>query len=81
MAFPYGVPPQNERLLQGFTWKGKPYRLDASVMVGAVPARPSTDPKLNRYRLPRIQGIDAALGLHNWLDKYKKDQWQPYVEP
>lgn len=81
MAFPYGVPPKNEALLKGFTWQGKEYKLDAAVMVGAVPARVASDVKHNRYRLPRVQGIDGALGLHNWLDKYKKGRWEPYVAP
>jgi hypothetical protein len=81
IALPYGVNPKNKELLKGFTANGKRYGFRAALLVGAGPAPSPHSPKLNPYRLPRIQGIEGDYGITYWLDKVKAGKVKPYVTP
>jgi len=79
LAFPYGVQPKNKSLLRGFEYKKKKYSLKATLLVGAEPARSPKDPKLNVYRIPRVQACAGPFGLDDWLDKFEKGKVKVYV--
>ena len=81
LAFPYGVSPKNKSLAQGFEYKGKQIHLKAALLVGANPAPSPTDPKLNRYRIPRIQACKGPSGLDDWLNKFEAGKVKVYVAP
>jgi len=80
VALPFGVSPKNRELLKGFSFKGKPYRFKAALLVGANPALSPSDPHLNRYRIPRIQAYGGPYGLDYWLDHLKKGAVRLYVQ-
>jgi len=81
LALPFGVSPKNKSLLEKFDYKGKHYEQKAALLVGAEPAPSPEDPKLNRYRIPRVQAYNGQLGLPEWLDKFEKGQVKVYVQP
>ncbi len=80
LAFPYGISPRNKELAKGFDYKGKRIELKAALLVGAEPARAPTDPKLNRYRIPRIQACKGPFGIDYWLDELEQGKVKPYVQ-
>jgi len=79
LAFPYGVQPKNKSLLRGFVYKKKKYTLKATLLVGAEPAKSPIDPKLNVYRIPRVQACPGLYGLDYWLDLVEKGKCNVYV--
>ncbi|AIE85631.1 polysaccharide deacetylase [Fimbriimonas ginsengisoli Gsoil 348] len=81
LALPFGVSPKNKQLLRGFDYKGKRYVQKAVFLVGAEPACSPMDPKLDRYRIPRIQAYNGPMGLPEWLDKFERGQVKAYVAP
>lgn len=81
IALPYGISPKNRQLLEDFDYKGKHYHQTAALLVGAGPAPAPTDPKLNRYRIPRIQAVGGPFGLDYWLDAFEKGSVKVYVAP
>lgn len=81
IALPYGIRPKNHALLKGFKENGKTYGFRAALMVGAGPAPAPGSPKLDPYKLPRIQGIDGVYGITYWLDKVKAGKVHPFVAP
>jgi hypothetical protein len=81
LALPFGVSPKNKALTHEFDYKGKHYTMKAAFLVGAEPAPAPTDPKLDRYRIPRIQAYNGVCSLNEWLDKLEKGQVKPYVAP
>lgn len=74
IALPFGVSPKNKALLKEFTRGGKTYQMKAAFLVGANPAPSPTSPKLNRYRIPRIQAYGGPYGLPYWLDRFEKGE-------
>lgn len=81
LAFPLGSTPKNFKLLQqGFDWKGGKIETAASFLVGANPSPPTTAPKFDKYRIPRIQATTSDYGLDYWLDKVEKGSVKVYVE-
>ncbi|MGV3617754.1 MAG: polysaccharide deacetylase family protein [Fimbriimonas sp.] len=72
IALPFGVSPKNTALLKGFNYKGKAYAMKAAFLVGANPAPAPDSPKLNRYRIPRIQAYGGPYGIDYWLDEVAK---------
>ena len=81
LALPFGILPRNTSLLKGFSYKGQKYTVTGVVMAGAEPARAPTDPKLNIYRIPRVQGIDGDFGINYYLNKFQSGELKPYVMP
>lgn len=81
LALPYGVMPKNQSLVRRFDWNGKTYRFDSCALAGSAPARPPGDPKLNPYRLPRVQAVDIDYGMNFWLAKERKGKVAFYVKP
>lgn len=81
IALPYGMSPKNRALLKGFDYKGKKYTFKAVFLVGSNPAPAPTDPKLDRFRIPRIQAYNGELSLTKWLDQYEKGHVKVYVAP
>lgn len=81
IALPYGISPQDPSLIKSFTYNGKTYTHRAALLVGANPAPSPKSPKLDPYRLPRIQSIEGDFGITYWLDKVEKGEVKPYVEP
>lgn len=79
IALPFGVSPKNASLTKEFDYKGKHYAFKAAFLVGAEPAPAPTDPKLNRYRIPRIQAYNGICSLDEWLGKFEKGQVKVYV--
>jgi hypothetical protein len=80
IALPFGVSPKNTALLREFEHGGKTYRMKAAFLVGANPAPAPTNPKLNRYRIPRIQAYNGPYGLGYWLDRVEKGEVKPFVQ-
>lgn len=72
IALPFGVSPKNKGLLEKFERGGKTYTMKAAFLVGANPAPAPTSPKLNRYRIPRIQAYGGPYGIEYWLDQVDK---------
>jgi hypothetical protein len=81
MALPYGVAPKNRALLKGFRYHGKTYGFRGVLLGGAAPARQVTVKGFNPYKIQRIQGIDAFLGLSYWLNRVREGKVHPYVAP
>jgi hypothetical protein len=81
LAFPYGVSPKNKSLAQGFEYKGAPLHLKAALLVGANPAPSPTNPKLNRYRIPRVQACAGPSGLDDWMNRFEMGLVKVYVAP
>lgn len=81
LALPLGVSPKNKSLLNGFLFKGETIKLKAVFLVGANPAPPTSSPKFDAYRIPRIQACEGPYGLDDWLSKLEKGQVKPYVAP
>lgn len=79
IALPFGISPKNKALLQAFDFKGKRYAMRAAFLVGSEPAPAPTDPKLNLYRIPRIQAYGGDYGLDYWLNRLEKGQVKPLV--
>lgn len=73
IALPYGIRPTTAGLLEQFH--------SAALLVGAGPAPAPGSPKLKRLALPRIQGIDGAFGITDWLDRVEDSRFEPYVQP
>lgn len=80
MALPYGISPKNKSLLEQFDWKGKHYTMVGAMLVGAAPAPAPKSTKLNRHRVPRIQGIEGVNGITDWLGKVDRGTVHPYVQ-
>lgn len=80
-AFPYGVSPRNKNLVKGFEYQGQQIRPKAAFLVGAEPAPSPIDPKLDRYRIPRIQACKGPSGLDDWLGRFEKGDVKVYVAP
>ncbi len=81
LAFPYGVSPRNKSLAQGFEYKGQQIHFKAALLVGAEPAPSPIDPKLNRYRIPRVQACAGPDGIDDWLNQFEKGEVKVYVAP
>lgn len=81
LAFPFGSSPKNVSLEKGFTYKGKPVQVRAALLVGANPAPAPTSKKLNRFRIPRIQGYSGEFGIDYWLGEVEKGRVKLYVQP
>lgn len=80
IALPFGISPRNAELLRGFERKGKRYEMKAALLVGANPAPSPTNPKLNRYRIPRIQAYPGPYGLDYWLKELDKGNVKLYIQ-
>ena len=80
IALPFGVSPKNKALLEKFSHAGKTYEMKAAFLVGANPAPSPTSPKLNRYRIPRIQAYNGPYGLPYWLDEVAKGNVKVWVQ-
>lgn len=81
LAYPLGITPKNKGLVESFSYKERPIAHRAALLVGSNPAPPPGDPKLNMYRIPRIQAAEGYMGLTYWLDLVKKGAYKPYVQP
>lgn len=75
IALPFGISPRNPKLLQ------RPGEIEGALLVGAGPAPAPSDPRLNRWRLPRIQAYSGASGSDFWLTEVKAGRVRVYVEP
>jgi len=80
LALPFGSSPHNKELLHGFEWHGKRVELTGVFLVGSNPAPSTTDPKFNRYAIPRIQANEGEFGLTYWLDLFEKGKVKVYVQ-
>lgn len=81
LALPFGISPRNKGLTHGFSYHGQPYSFKAVFLVGAEPARSPRDPKLDRFRIPRIQAYSGPNGLNEWLARFEKGEVKTYVMP
>jgi peptidoglycan/xylan/chitin deacetylase (PgdA/CDA1 family) len=81
MALPFGISPKNKKLLRGFDWNGRHINFTGVFLVGANPAPAPTDPKFNRFRVPRIMAVSKPYGIDYWLNELKKGHVKPYVQP
>ena len=80
IALPYGISPKQTDLLKKFDWKGKSYTMKGALLVGANPAPSPEGPKLDRFRIPRIQGVDGEMGITYWINKVEKGEIKVYVK-
>jgi peptidoglycan/xylan/chitin deacetylase (PgdA/CDA1 family) len=81
IALPYGISPKNRSLLERFEWNGREYAMRGALLVGANPAPAPSSPDFDRFRIPRIQGIEGDFGITFWLDKVERGDVQVYVAP
>src|ERR1019366_2214243 len=72
LALPFGSSAHNKELLHGFSWHGQQVALTGVFLVGSNPAPSASDPKFNRYAIPRIQANEGEYGLTYWLDLFEK---------
>jgi hypothetical protein len=80
MAYPFGSSPKNKAILHGFEYKGQEIHITSAMLVGAEPARSPYDPKLEPYRIPRIQANSEPSGLDDWFDKFEKGKVKVFVQ-
>ncbi len=81
LALPFGILPQNRALTEQFTFSGKTYRYWNICLAGSSPAPSPNSARLNRLRIPRVQGYDGLYGIHYWLNRHKKYPSNVYVQP
>lgn len=81
LALPFGSSPRNKELLHGFDFGGKRVELTGVFLVGSNPAPAPTDPKFNRFAVPRIQANEGEYGLTYWLDLLEKGKVHVFVQP
>jgi peptidoglycan/xylan/chitin deacetylase (PgdA/CDA1 family) len=72
LALPSGVAPKNRDWLRRGFYDGFSYELQAVVLAGAGPAQAPQSPKMDPYRIPRVQAIDGPYGIDFWLNFLKK---------
>ncbi len=80
LALPFGVSPKNKSLLTGFDWHGAHIAPKAVMLVGAEPAPAVTDPKFNKYAIPRVQACAGPSGMEDWLQKIEAAKVKMYVQ-
>jgi Polysaccharide deacetylase len=81
LALPFGISPRNKGLTHEFSYHGRSYSFSGMFLVGAEPSRSPRDPKLDRFRIPRIQGYSGPNGLNQWLGRFEKGEIKTYVAP
>jgi len=81
LALPFGSTPRNKSLLHGFEWNGKQVELTGVFLVGSNPAPSTTDPRFDKYAVPRIQANEGEYGLTYWLNQYEQGRVKVYVQP
>ncbi|HWD40777.1 MAG TPA: polysaccharide deacetylase family protein [Fimbriimonas sp.] len=81
LAFPYGISPRNKSLVPSFDFDGRHFENKAAFLVGAEPAPSPEDPKLNKYRIPRIQAVAGPSGTEDWLKQFEAGKIKVYVKP
>jgi hypothetical protein len=80
LAYPFGSTPKNKDLIPSLTYQGQRIKITNAMLVGAEPAPSPKDPKLNRYRIPRIQACDQPWGLDDWFKKFESGKVKVYVQ-
>ncbi|MEZ5102227.1 MAG: polysaccharide deacetylase family protein [Thermoleophilia bacterium] len=68
-CLPFGVMPENPKLLERGTWQGVSYRHVSNVLVGAEPAPSPFATRFDPMNIPRIRGAGTAE------DEYQIDYW------
>ena len=81
LALPFGSSPTNKDLLKGFEWHGKRVEPTGVFLVGSNPAPSPSDPKFNRFAIPRIQANNVEFGLTYWFEQLQKGRVKLYVQP
>ncbi len=81
LAVPYGEFPRHSSILKGFTYKGKQVEFSGVFMAWGGPARSPNDPKLNRYKIPRMMAVNEEDSIENYIKTIKKGHYKPYVQP
>lgn len=81
MALPFGILPTNQGLVERFDFGGVRHRYWNVCLAGSSPAPSPNSPRLNRLRIPRVQGYDGIYGINYWLNRHKKHPENVYVQP
>ncbi len=81
IAYPYGVRPKNMKLLEGFDYRGKRYKLTGGLLADTDVARSPASTKLRRFAIPRIEAVEGVLGIDYWLDRVSTGRTAVYVQP
>jgi len=81
LAYPYGVPPQNLKMLPSFTHGKRQYAVKAAFLAGANPSPGMATKKFDRYRIPRVQACGIDYGLDFWLKRVNTRAFMPMVAP
>lgn len=74
IALPMGISPKNRSLLAKGTFGGQPYSNGSVMLVGANPAPSPFSKSFDPMRIPRIQAVEGASGITDWLDQMKKQK-------
>jgi peptidoglycan/xylan/chitin deacetylase (PgdA/CDA1 family) len=80
LAFPFGSSPKNKALVRGFVYMGQKIHFTNAMLVGAEPARSPNDPKLDPYRIPRIQANNVPSGLDDWMNQFEPGKVKVFVQ-
>ncbi|MDR3689403.1 MAG: polysaccharide deacetylase family protein [Fimbriimonas sp.] len=81
LALPYGVLPRHTQCFYGFKWKGQKIHFSGVFLAAGPPARSPIDPKIKRFRIPRMAGNWEGDAVGYWLKELKKGKIKSYVQP
>lgn len=82
LALPYGARPKDQSLLDGGTYDGFTYRLEAVLNVGSKPAPSPFHTGFNSMSLPRIRASETKVdnvGIYSWIEYFERNPEQRYV--
>ncbi|MDX2065197.1 MAG: polysaccharide deacetylase family protein [Fimbriimonadaceae bacterium] len=81
LAYPYGVPPRDASILNGFTYAKRRYAIAGSFVAAAAPAPSPHGKRFWPHRLPRVQACSVPWGLDFWMDRIRTGQTAIYTVP
>jgi peptidoglycan/xylan/chitin deacetylase (PgdA/CDA1 family) len=81
VAPPYGIYPDNRKLVKNFTLNNRNYSFKYAVLSGSEPNPAPTAKSFNPYRIFRIQAYEGIEGITFWLNRYDHKRRDPYVFP
>lgn len=84
LSLPFGVRPDNRRLMMAGSWRGTAYAFEGAFLVGAGPAPSPFAKDFDPAGIPRIRsqgrrGPDASYGSTAWLDRLSKNPEDRYT--
>jgi hypothetical protein len=81
LAYPYGVPPRDASILNGFIYRKRRYKLAGSFLAAAAPAPSPHGKRFWPHRLPRVQACSVPWGLDFWIHRIRTGQTAIYTVP